>query len=262
MSGRVYLVGAGPGDPDLLTLKALRVLRAADVVLHDDLVTPEILQLVPPTVLVLNVGKRCGQKTICQQEINALMVEYALAGLAVVRLKGGDPMIFGRTGEEIDALHGAGIEFEVIPGVTAVLGAAAAAQMALTQRHVAPAVALVTYGRASAEPATNWRATVESGATLAVYMPGEDYGKISRELREAGLDRETPCLLISRATTAAEQVHVTSLERLAELAPLPTPTLMVIGSVVGQAAVRIPGLALPENGASPPATLVSHGASS
>jgi uroporphyrin-III C-methyltransferase len=181
MSGRVYLVGAGPGDPDLLTLKALRLLRAADVVLHDDLVTPEILQLVPPTVLVLNVGKRSGRKTIGQQEINALMVEYALAGLAVVRLKAGDPMIFGRAGEEIAALRSAGIQFEVVPGVTAVLGAASAAQMALTQRHVAPAVALVTYGRATGEPATNWRALVESGATLAVHMPGEDYGQISRE---------------------------------------------------------------------------------
>jgi siroheme synthase len=190
------------------------------------------------------------------------MVEYALAGLAVVRLKGGDPMIFGRAGEEVAALRSAGIQFEVVPGVTAVLGAAAAAQMALTQRHVAPAVALVTYGRAAAEPATNWRAMVESGATLAVYMPGGDYGQISRELRETGLDRETPCLLISRATTAAEQVQVTSLERLAELAPLPTPTLMVIGAVVGQAAVRRAGLTQPVTGVGPPAVLVSGGASS
>jgi uroporphyrin-III C-methyltransferase len=262
MSGRVYLVGAGPGDPELLTLKALRLLRAADVVLHDDLVTPEILQFVPPTVLVVNVGKRCGQKTICQREINALMVEHALAGFAVVRLKGGDPMIFGRAGEEIAVLRSAGIQFEVVPGVTAVLGAAAAAQMTLTQRHVAPAITLVTYGRATAEPATNWRAMVESGATLALYMPGEDYRQISHELREAGLDRETPCLLISRATTAAEQVHVTSLERLEELKPMPTPTLMVIGSVVGRAARPMPGLTQPVNGAGPPAVLVSGGASS
>jgi siroheme synthase len=159
-------------------------------------------------------------------------------------------------------LRGAGVQFEVVPGVTAVLGAAAAAQMALTQRHVSPAVALVTYGRATAEPATNWRALVESGATLAVYMPGEDYSQISRELREAGLDRETLCLLISKATTSAEQVHVSSLERLAELAALPAPTLLVIGSVVSQAAWRVPGLVQSQNGVGLPAVLASGGASS
>lgn len=116
MSGRVYLVGAGPGDPELLTVKALRILRSADVVLHDDLVAPDILQLLPATVRVHNVGKRCGVKIMLQQEINALMVGYARSGLAVVRLKGGDPMIFGRAGEEIAALRAANINFEIVPG--------------------------------------------------------------------------------------------------------------------------------------------------
>jgi uroporphyrin-III C-methyltransferase len=240
MSGRVYLVGAGPGDPELLTLKALRILRSADVVLHDDLVPPEILQLLPPTVRVHNVGKRCGVKMMRQQEVSAMMVGYARSGLAVVRLKGGDPMIFGRAGEEIAALRAANISFEIVPGVTAAIGAAAAAEITLTQRHVAPAVALVTYTRAGGVPATNWRAILASGATVAVYMPGDDYGSISRDLRGAGLDPESACLLVSCATTPAEQIRTTTLERLADMPPLPSPTLLVVGPVARQAVDRAP----------------------
>lgn len=238
MKGRVYLVGAGPGDPELLTVKALRVLGAADVVLHDDLVSPEILQLVPATACVHNVGKRCGQKIISQHEINQLMVAYASAGYAVVRLKAGDPMIFGRAAEEMAALRAANLSFEVVPGVTAALGAAAAAEIALTSRRVAPALALVTYARAAGESPTRWRSLIESGATLALYMPGDDYGKVSIELREAGLDRETPCALISRASSPDEQIRTTTLERLAEEPPLPSPTLIVIGAAARQAAER------------------------
>ncbi len=136
MSGKVYLVGAGPGDPELLTRKALRLLRAADVVLHDDLVAPEILALIPPTARLHNVGKRCGRKSITQEEINALLVAYASDGLTVVRLKGGDPLIFGRAGEEMEVLWEARIDFEVVPGVTAALGAAAAARIPLTDRRL------------------------------------------------------------------------------------------------------------------------------
>jgi len=238
MKGRVYLVGAGPGDPELLTVKALRVLNAADVVLHDDLVSPEILQLVPAKACVHNVGKRCRQKIISQHEINQLMVAYASAGYAVVRLKAGDPMIFGRGAEEMAALRSANLSFELVPGVTAALGAAAAAQIALTSRRVAPALALVTYARAAGEPPTRWRSLIESGATLALYMPGDDYGKVSIELREAGLDRDTPCALISRASTPEEQIRTTTLERLAEEPPLPSPTLIVIGAAARQAAER------------------------
>jgi uroporphyrin-III C-methyltransferase len=243
LTGRVYLVGAGPGDPELLTVKALRVLGAADVVLHDDLVSPEILALVPARACVHNVGKRRGPKIIRQQAIHELMVGYAWAGYTVVRLKGGDPLIFGRAGEEIAALRAANISFEVVPGVTAALGAAAAAQIALTERHVAPALALVTYGRAAGEPPMNWSGLIASGATLAIYMPGDDYKKISGDLREAGLDRDTPCVLISRATTPAEQVQTTTLEQLAEVPPLPSPTLMMIGAVAGIATERVTGLA-------------------
>src|ERR1700747_3156683 len=132
MNGKVYLVGAGPGDPELLTLKALRLLRTADAVLHDDLVTPEILNLIPPSAQVHNVGKRCGKKRILQGEINYLMVALAASGLRVVRLKSGDPLIFGRAGEEIESLRAANIPFEVVPGVTSAFGAAAAAQIPLT----------------------------------------------------------------------------------------------------------------------------------
>lgn len=230
MKSRVYLVGAGPGDPELLTVKALRVLSMADVVLHDDLVSPEVLELVPATACLHNVGKRCGPKIIGQQEINELMVGYARAGYTVVRLKGGDPMIFGRAGEEIAALRAADISFEIVPGVTAALGAAAAAQIALTRRGVAPALTLVAHGRAASEPPTRWRSLIESGATLALYMPGDDYEKISIKLREAGLGTDVSCVLISRATTPAEQIHITTVERLAKMPPLPSPTLIVIGT--------------------------------
>src|SRR5580693_4107714 len=134
MNGKVYLVGAGPGDPELITVKGLRLLRTADVVLHDDLVTPEILKLISSTAELQNVGKRCGTKTIRQEEIDFLMVTLASSGKQVVRLKSGDPLIFGRAGEEIAALRRANIEYEVVPGVTSALGAAAAAGIPLTHR--------------------------------------------------------------------------------------------------------------------------------
>ena len=147
MTGKVYLVGAGPGDPELLTLKALKLLKSADVVFHDDLIRPEILSLVPSSTLLHNVGKRFGNKRISQEEINALMIQNALLGLQVVRLKSGDPLIFGRAGEEIEALRRASIEFEIVPGITAALGAAANAQIPLTHRNAASAIVLVTVSR-------------------------------------------------------------------------------------------------------------------
>src|SRR5579864_8657068 len=134
MRGKVYLVGAGPGDPELLTIKATRVLKHADALLHDDLVAPEILRLAPVHAQIHNVGKRCGKKNISQEEINFLMVTLAASGSQVVRLKGGDPLIFGRIGEEITALRKANIEFEIVPGITAALGAASTTQIPLTNR--------------------------------------------------------------------------------------------------------------------------------
>src|SRR5262249_10894931 len=135
MKGKVFLVGAGPGDPELLTLKALRLLRTADAVLHDDLVAPEILQLISPKAQLHNVGKRCGKTKILQGEINYLMIALAASGLRVVRLKSGDPLIFGRAGEEVESLRRASVPFEIVPGVTSALGAAAVAQIPLTHRR-------------------------------------------------------------------------------------------------------------------------------
>src|SRR5271156_4026727 len=158
MNGKVYLVGAGPGDPELLTVKALRLLRTANVVFHDDLVSSEILKLISPSAEVQNVGKRCGSKTIRQEEINFLLVARAASGLQVVRLKSGDPLIFGRAGEEIEALRRSNIVYEIVPGVTSALGAAAAAEIPLTHRRASSALVLVTAHRASEHRASEHRA--------------------------------------------------------------------------------------------------------
>jgi uroporphyrin-III C-methyltransferase len=238
MTGKVYLVGAGPGDPELLTLKAVRVLKFADVVLHDDLVGADILRLAPAHAKVRNVGKRCGQKSISQEEINFLMVALAASGLQVVRLKGGDPLIFGRVGEEIAALREAQIEFEIVPGITAALGAASSAQIPLTHRQSSHALVFLTGHSASAADPTNWRALVSLGATVVIYMPGRQYSEVALKLQTAGLPNDTPCAIISRATTSEEQVFPTDLENLADAPRLPAPTLLVIGEVLRHAGDR------------------------
>ena len=232
MSGKVYLVGAGPGDPELLTLKALRLLRTAHAVLHDDLVAPEILKLIPPAAQVHNVGKRCGKKKILQSEIHDLMIALAASGLRVVRLKGGDPLIFGRGGEEIESLRQANIPYEIVPGVTSALGAAASAQIPLTHRCASSAVVLISAHRASENGALNWSKFVGNGATLVIYMPGQNYSDLARKLTSAGLPTETPCAVISRATTRHQRIHRTTVSKLHRAPPLPTPTLLVVGDVV------------------------------
>ena len=234
MKGKGYLVGAGPGDPDLLTVKAFRLLRSADAVLHDDLVAPEILKLIPPAVHVQNVGKRCGKKKILQAEINCLMVALAASGLRVVRLKGGDPLIFGRAGEEIEFLRRNGIPFEIVPGVTSAMGAAAAAQIPLTHRHASDALVLITAHRAQEKRAenTDWSKFVHSGATLVIYMPGQNYSEIAKRLTAAGLRGETPCAVISRATTRHQRTHRTTVLDLHRSPQLASPTLLVVGEVV------------------------------
>jgi len=237
MRGRVYLVGAGPGDPELLTLKAFRLLRSAEAVLHDDLVAPEILKLIRPTAQIHNVGKRCGKKKILQGEINCLMVALAASGLRVVRLKGGDPLVFGRAGEEIEALRENNIPFEIVPGVTSAMGAAAAAQIPLTHRRGADALVLITAHRASgkngtSEDTSDWSKFVRSGATLVIYMPGQNYSEISRRLQSAGSAGDTPCAIISRASTKDQQTYCTTVLDLHQAPPLPSPTLLVVGDVV------------------------------
>lgn len=241
MTGKVYLVGAGPGDPDLLTIKALRLLQSAEAVLHDHLVSPEIMKLVSPAAQIHNVGKRCGKKKILQGEINCLMVALAASGLRVVRLKGGDPLIFGRAGEEIEFLRRSNVPFEIVPGVTSAFGAAAAAQIPLTHRRASDALVLITAHRASGKGSgkdaaekdgSDWNKLVTSGATLVIYMPGQNYAEIARRLRASGLAAETPCAIISRATTKYQRTHRTTVLDLHRTPQLASPTLLVVGEVV------------------------------
>src|SRR6266851_4621081 len=184
-TGTVFLVGAGPGDPELLTLKAAKVLRSADVVLHDELVSSEILRLIPVQAQLVSVGKRCGKKSTPQEKINRMLVQYGLLGLQVVRLKGGDPFIFGRGGEELEALRRAGVRVEVVPGITAVLGAAAGIQVPLTHREVSSTLILVTGSSKNSEHITNWPDRLPSNATVVVYMPGHDLSVLEQRLLAA-----------------------------------------------------------------------------
>jgi uroporphyrin-III C-methyltransferase len=230
--GKVFLVGAGPGDPELLTLKAAKVLRSADVVLHDELVSPEILRLIPPTAELVNVGKRCGRKSMPQEETNRLLVDYALLGFEVVRLKGGDPFIFGRGGEEIERLRLLGIEVEVVPGITAALGAAARAQIPLTHRQLSSTVILLTGSSQHSVHTSSWPERLPANATVVVYMPGHDLSVLQQRLLASGVAGETPCALISSATSEREQVHLTTTSQLAHAPCLSAPKLLVVGEVV------------------------------
>jgi uroporphyrin-III C-methyltransferase len=232
MKGKVYLVGAGPGDSELLTVKALRLLRTAEAVLYDDLVSPEILELIPPTAQLHDVGKRCGAKKILQEEINFLMIALAEQGMNVVRLKSGDPLIFGRAGEEIEALHRANVEFEIVPGVTSAFGAAASAQIPLTHRHISSALVFITAQQAAESDDADWSKLAGSGATLVIYMPGKNYEALAIKLRAAELAVETPCAIISRATTPHQSTHITTIGDLATAPHFAAPTLLVVGEVV------------------------------
>jgi len=234
VNGKVYLVGAGPGDPELLTLKALRILRQADVVLHDDLVSPQILSHASKKARIYDVGKRCGQKRTRQEAIHFLMIELARQGLDVVRLKGGDPLVFGRAGEEIRALREAEIEFEVVPGVTSVLAAAAAAEISLTLRVTASSLLIMTGHVANTNegPLPDLRSLVASGTTIALYMPGRDACISASKLAAAGLASQTPVALVSRASTPAQQVILTTLKDLPQVAMQAKPSILIIGEVV------------------------------
>jgi uroporphyrin-III C-methyltransferase len=238
VNGKVYLVGAGPGDPELLTLKALRILRQADAVLHDDLVSPQILSHASKKARIYDVGKRCGQKSTRQEAIHFLMIELARQGLTVVRLKGGDPLVFGRAGEEIQALRQAGVEFEVVPGVTSVLGAAAAAEISLTMRATASSLLIMTGHFANADgndndrPLPDLRSLVASGTTIALYMPGPDTHITASKLAAAGLTLQTPVALVSRASTSAQQMIVTTLKELPQITMQAKPSILIIGEVV------------------------------
>lgn len=231
MNGKVYLVGAGPGDPQLLTLKALRVLESADVVLHDELVSAEILALAPARARLHNVGKRCGQRRTTQEEINALLMAHASDGRTVVRLKGGDPLIFGRAGEEMEALREAGIDFEIIPGVTAAMAAAASARIPLTDRRLSSKLIFLTGHPCAGKPQFDWKVVGAPDATAVLYMPGSDYDGLAAGLREAGFDGQTPCMIVSCASTPQEQIHRTALGKLPQAPRFPAPVVLIIGMV-------------------------------
>lgn len=226
--GKVYLVGAGPGDPELLTLRAARLLQQADVVLHDALVSPEILALIG-RARVLDIGKRCGTKLLTQAEINQLLVDYARMHEVVVRLKGGDPTIFGRAGEEIEVLAEAGIAYEIVPGITSALAAAAAAGIALTDRRFAASVVFATAQRGQGAEAVAWDRLVTSHSTLALYMPGNNYRQLAEQLTEAGLPGQTPCAVVSHAGRATLQVRWCNLSLLERMEPLAAPSLLIVG---------------------------------
>lgn len=235
MPEKVYIVGAGPGAADLLTLRAAALLRTARVVLHDDLVPQEILDLCPKSAQIINVGKRCGRHGSSQEQINALMVWHASetaldAGETIVRLKSGDPAVFGRLGEELDALRRAGIPFEVVPGVTAAASAAAAAGITLTDRRAASALVIVTAHNARNE---SLRRTIFDPArsTYAIYMPGPDYSRTARELAQSGLEPSTPCAVVSNAGRTNQQTHLLTLAELASVQGIPAPALLIVGEV-------------------------------
>jgi uroporphyrin-III C-methyltransferase len=234
LAGKVYLLGAGPGDPDLLTVKALRVLQSADVVLHDALIDPAILGLASVRAEILNVGKRCGSKAITQQEINRLIVDFAKSGKIVVRLKSGDPLIFGRAGEEIEALRDAGIPFEVIPGITAACGAAAATRIVLyDQRHPSKLV-FVTAHHASDKPSPDWKSLASPDTTLVIYMPGENYAGLAKQLMSAGFAEDMPCIAISNATRTHQRSYHTTIAQLSEVPKMASPALLIVGEVARQ----------------------------
>jgi len=230
-NGKVYLVGAGPGDPDLLTVEAARLLQSADVVFHDDLVSSEILELIPDRVHVESVGKRCGHARLAQHQIHSLMINAAKEGWKVVRLKSGDPLIFGRAGEEMEALRQAGVACEVVPGITAAFGAAARVGIPLTDRHLASKLVFLSNHQCAGKGLFDWNGVLTKDTTALIYMPGTDYVELATRLCSEGLDPKTPCLIVSRATTTQQQVYFARLANLGESPRHEAPVVLVVGAV-------------------------------
>ena len=235
--GEVYLIGAGPGDPDLLTLRALQLLQQADVILYDRLVTDAVLERARRDAERIYVGKEQGEHEH-QKRINALMVELARAGKRVARLKGGDPFVFGRGGEELDVLTAHDIPCFVVPGITAALGAAASAGIPLTHRHLSHSVTLVS-GHASPGDSPDWRALARANQTLVFYMGVAQLPHIVTRLRSAGAAPDLPVALIEQATLPGQRVLRSDLARVADLAgreQVGSPALLIVGAVAASAA--------------------------
>jgi uroporphyrin-III C-methyltransferase len=239
--GRVTLVGAGPGDPDLLTIKALKALQAADVLVHDGLVSAEILDLAPQARRI-DVAKRKSRHTLPQDDINQLLVALAREGLEVVRLKGGDPFLFGRGGEELSACREAGIDCVVVPGVTAALAASAGAGAPLTHRGSAQAVTFVTGHAAHGEPDLDWAALARPNQTVVVYMGVSTAAFIAQRLTAAGRAGSTPALVVENASRSDERRILTTLAGLASAAEgLKGPALLMVGEAMAMADIKVPG---------------------
>ena len=239
MTGTVYFVGAGPGDPELLTMKAHTLLRRADVVLHDDLVSSEIVAIAASRAQVVNVGKRCGRKKITQAHINELMIEAARSGLEVVRLKSGDPGIFGRLAEEIEALRAAEVSFEIVPGITAGIAAAACVGASLTDRRQSWRIVILSRHHAHgtlADKTEDWAGLARDDTTFVIYMPGHDLAGLRRELLDAGLPPDFPALLVSRVSTPQQREWAATLGDLDLVQPLEPPSILLLGRSVAGAA--------------------------
>jgi uroporphyrin-III C-methyltransferase len=248
-SGKVFLVGAGPGDPELLTVKAHRLLRQADLILHDDLVSAAVISLAGPRTIVVNVGKRCGMKKITQNEINALMVDAAREGKQVVRLKSGDPGVFGRLNEELESLRASKTAFEIVPGITTANAAAASLGVSLTDRDKSSRVIFVS-GHQSAtkgqidEP--DWNSLAQANATIVVYMPGKSLRHLSRKLVAAGLAPETSAVVVAQVSSPQQNQFWTTVGALGELDSGASPSILLIGRTLDLAAARAALESVPE----------------
>ena len=235
-TGTVYLVGAGPGDPDLLTLRAARLIERAQLVVHDGLVDPAILALAPASATLISVAKSRSKHTMPQESINALLVREAQAGRDVVRLKGGDPFVFGRGGEEMEACRAAGIRVEIVPGISAANGAAAAAGIPLTHRDSASIVSFVA-GQCKGLKDQDWAGLAGKGRTLVIYMGVKTAPQIAEKLMEDGLAPDMPVAVIENAARSSMRVlraSLAALPQLVEQERVASPALIVIGEVTGR----------------------------
>jgi uroporphyrin-III C-methyltransferase len=245
--GAVWLVGAGPGDPDLLTVRALKVIEAADVIVHDGLVSEEILALAPARARRIDVAKRRSRHAYPQEEINRMLTAFALDGLTVVRLKGGDPFIFGRGGEEMEACRQAGVDCHVVPGITAALAAGAGAGAPLTHRGAAQAVTFVTgHAKAGETPNLDWPALARANQTVVVYMGLATAAGIAGRLIAAGRASSTPALIVENASRRDERRVATTLGGLGEATEgLSGPALLIVGEAMALASSTASGSLTP-----------------
>jgi uroporphyrin-III C-methyltransferase len=232
--GRVILVGAGPGDPDLLTLKAVAALRQADVVVHDGLIDPRVLDYAPPHAHRISVAKQRARHTLPQEAINALIIAHVRAGSIVVRLKGGDPFVFGRGGEEVEAVRAAGLPVDVVPGVSAALGCAAEAMLPLTHRDWSSAVSFVA-GQCKGLSEQDWSGLAGKGRTLVIYMGVANAGAIADKLMADGVDPGLPVAVLEKGTLAGHRAIRTLLADLGDMVEreaVGSPAIIVVGEVV------------------------------